>query len=153
MEAEHDLAAFHLEFAEYFGSERRSQGAPTGWIPDRCWGDAFFLMRHQRGRWGIDRLARIVSQVERCTRNDIKTIESAEAPPEDVRLRRIALCLAVALGLDPIYMRFQLGLVRWDCDVELEELESINPDWVALVDTMNQQIAERPPKWAVEGER
>ncbi|HEU4425920.1 MAG TPA: hypothetical protein VFR67_25560 [Pilimelia sp.] len=91
--------------------------------------------------------------MERCTRNDIKTIESAEAPPEDVRLRRIALCLAVALGLDPIYMRFQLGLVRWDCDVELEELESINPDWVALVDTMNQQIAERPPKWAVEGER
>jgi hypothetical protein len=153
LEAEHDLAAFHVEVAEYFGSELGSQGSTTGWNPDRRWGDAFFLARIQGGRLGMDRLARIVSQVEQCTRNDIKTIESAEALPEDIRLRRIALCMAATFGLDPIYMRFHLGLVRWDCDLELEELESINPDWVDLVATMNQQIAERPPKWAVEGER
>src|SRR5207249_4128123 len=123
LEAEHDLAAFYLEVAEHFRGELGSQGSATGWIPDRRWGDAFFLARIQGGRLGMDRLARIVSQVERCTRNDIKAIESAEAPPEDMRLSRVALCMAVALDFDPIYMRFQLGIARWDCDVELEELE------------------------------
>jgi hypothetical protein len=71
LEAEHDLAAFYQEFAEHFGSDLRSQESRTGWIPDRRWAEVFFLARIQYGRLGMDRLARIVSQVERCTRNDI----------------------------------------------------------------------------------
>jgi hypothetical protein len=150
--AEQDLAAFHLEFEDYFRTRLKPRGSTTGRIPHVYWGVTFYLMRRD-SRLGMDHLARTVSQVERCTRNDVKTIESAEVPPEDIRLRRIALCMAVALDLDPIYMRYQMGLVRWGCEIELEELESINPHWVELVETMNQQAAERPPKWTVEGER
>lgn len=154
LEAEHDLASWHQELAEYFESKPMLlERSPNGWIPERRWGDTLFLARTQGGRFGMDRLARIVSRVEPCTRHDIRTIESARNLPDDIRLRRIALSMAVAFGLDPIYMGYQLGLAPCDCNVELEELESINPDWVELIDTMNQQLAERPPQWVVEGER
>jgi hypothetical protein len=152
LEAERDLAAWHEELAEHFGSHPMMlEWSPTGWIPERRWGDALLLVRTHGGRLGMDRLARIVSRVEPCTRNDIRTIESAMDLPDDIRLRRIALCMAVAFGQDPIYMGYQLGLAPRECDIELEDLESINPDWVDLVLTMNQQLAERPPKWVVEG--
>src|SRR5947208_2913737 len=76
LEAEHDLAAWHEELAEYFESRAMMlERSPRGWIPERRWGEALFLARTQAGRVGMDRLARIVSRVEPCTRNDIRTIE------------------------------------------------------------------------------
>jgi len=154
LEAEHDLAAWNEELARHLEENPKTrERSPKGWIPRR-WGDVLFLARTKPGgRLGMDRLARIVSQVAQCTRNDIRTVESAIDLPDDIRVRRIALCMAVFFGLDPIYMRYQMGLTRWDCDVELEDLEPINLDWVELVGTMNQQLANRPPKWVVEGER
>ena len=56
------------------------------------------------------------------------------------------MCMAVAMGLDPIYARHQMGLVRWECGVELHELAAINPDWVELVESMNAKMAARPPR-------
>jgi hypothetical protein len=95
----------------------------------------------------------MVSHVEKCTRTDVKRLENSKFLPEDMRLRRIAMCIAVSFNLDPIYMHHQLGLVRWDCGIDLDELMSINPGWVEQVETMNRLLRQRPPKWEVEGER
>jgi hypothetical protein len=151
LEAENDLAAWDREFLKHV--EANPRRAVSGWIPGRRWGDVFYLARTGPNRLGMDRLARIVSQAEPCNRGDIRRIESEIDLPNDLRSRRIALCMAVAFGFDPIYMRYGLGLTRLDCDVQLDDLRPINPDWVDLVETMNQQLAERPPRWVLEGER
>jgi hypothetical protein len=79
-----------------------------------------------------------------------------EIPPElpaSPRLKRLAMCIAVAFGVDPIWARYQLGLVRWDCGVELAELRAINAEWVALVEHLNELLRTRPPRWVLEGDR
>jgi hypothetical protein len=153
LEAEHDVAAFYEELAEHVGDDAVREGRPNGWIPEPRWGDTLYLRRRHPMKLGVARLAGIVSEVEPCTARDIKTIEAAEVLPLDLRLRRIALCMAVALSIDPIYMRYQMGLYRLDCGIELDQLEPINSEWAGLVATMNRQQAERPPKWTIEGER
>jgi hypothetical protein len=57
------------------------------------------------------------------------------------------------LGIDPVYARHHLGLVRWDCGVDLDELRLVNPDWVALVEHLIALGNARPPIWTVPGDR
>lgn len=152
--AEQDLTRAQQEWATSAESKPRPEPPPGGWrIPEWLWGETIRNARHHAGRVGMDRLAGIVSQIERCTRTDIRAVENSKDLPENIRSRRIAMCMAVALGLDPIYMRHQMGLTRWECGIELDDLKAINPGWVDLVNTMNQQLAERPPKWLVDGDR
>jgi hypothetical protein len=145
----------HRELEERFGDRaQRSRGV----IPEWTWGDRLLAMRECAGtgarrRMGREQLAQLVSRVERCSSRDVQRLEAAKQLPEDPRLRRIAMCMAVALGLDPIYARYQMGLARWDCGVELDELAMINPGWVELVEAMNRQLAARPPRWVVDGDR
>ncbi len=136
-------------------------GSPVplvGVIPESWWGeDLWQVRRFQSRRQGkflsqAD-VAAVVSRVEPCTRRDISAIERSRHRPRTRRQLRIAMCAAVALNFDPIYARHRLDLVRWDCDVELEELELINPEWVELVNRMNKQLEDRPPHWTVDGER
>lgn len=153
--AERDILAMHRELDERFGDQERSRG---GWIPQWTWGDRLLAVRMRAGtgarrRMSREHLAQLVSRVERCSPHDVQRLEAASDLPEDPRLRRLAMCAAVALGFDPIYARHQMGLARWECGVELEELAAINPDWVRLVETLNAQLAARPPRWLVEGDR
>lgn len=131
---------------------------PGGWkIPTFGWGERLMVFRHRYGperrRLGRDRLADLIRPVEPCTGRDIKRIEESLELPTDPRLRRIAMCFAVVMGLDPIYARHQMGLARWDCGVELDELRGLNPEWVELVESMNRQQEQRPPRWVVPGDR
>ncbi len=153
----------HEELRQHLDSRPEPEPPPGGWkVPEFTWGDALFRMRvTPRGedgrrfgrRIGRDRLAAQISQVERCTRRDIEKVETATTLPDEPHLRRVAMCFAVAMWIDPIYMRHVMGLVRWDCHIELDELRIINPGWVELVEQMNRQLEERPPRWVVEGER
>jgi transcriptional regulator with XRE-family HTH domain len=155
LRAEADLAAFDKEAEAHWGVTSRAFN--PGVIPRWRWGDVLMMMRYRSGRerrrLSQEAIAKLVSRVERCTRHDIGRVEKSETLPDDPRLKRIAMCYAVALNLDPIYARHRMGLVRWDCGVELDELRAINPDWVELVETMNRQLEQRPPRWVVEGER
>ncbi|KGH45395.1 hypothetical protein IN07_16955 [Modestobacter caceresii] len=153
--AERDIVEMHREVDELFSSQPSTR---SGSVPQWTWGDRLRSVRGSAGtgpRRGMSRehLAQLVSRVERCSPRDVQRLEAAAHPPEDPRLRRLGMCMAVALGFDPIYARFQLGLARWDCDVKLDELAAINPEWVQLVETMNAQLAARPPRWAVDGDR
>jgi len=73
--------------------------------------------------------------------------------PDDRRSRRVAMSMAVALGIDPVWCRTALGLARWDCSIELWELKLVNHKWGEVVDELNEMIQTRPPLWAVEGGR
>jgi hypothetical protein len=155
LRAEDDLLEMHREVAERFGGRPRSR---SGFVPQWTWGDQLLNVRMRAGtgaRRAMSRehLAQLVSRVERCSSRDVQRLEEAPCPPEDPRLRKIGMCMAVALGLDPIYVRHRMGLVRWECGVDLDELASINPGWVQLVQTMNNQLAARPPRWSVDGDR
>lgn len=97
-----------------------------------------------------DRLAALVSLVEPCTRDQVSRIERSEEPPSHPRLRRIAMCMAVALDVDPIYIRRRIGLTRATCGVELDELTLINPAWVARVEKFQAQSAARPARWKTD---
>lgn len=107
------------------------------------------LRRYGPGRhFGRAALAAHISQVEPCTERDIRAIERSPARPEDLRLHRIALLCAAAIGIDPLRMRTELGLVRWECDLELEDVGRVAPDWAAHVQSMNDLIRARPPYFA-----
>ncbi|GAB3350281.1 hypothetical protein [Modestobacter lapidis] len=153
--AERDILAMHREIEERFATQARIS---PGFIPQWTWGDRLLSLRQRagagtRGRMSREHLAQLISRVERCSPRDVQRLEAAQHLPQDPRLRRIAMCMAVALCLDPIYARHQMGLVRWECGVELHELAAINPDWVELVESMNFQMAARPPRWVIDGDR
>lgn len=97
-----------------------------------------------------ERLAGLVSLAQPRTREQISLVERSTTPPSHPRLRRIAMCMAVALEVDPIYCRRRLGLTRAEYGIELEELALINPAWVARVERFNAQCAARPPRWKTD---
>ncbi|WP_344204362.1 hypothetical protein [Aeromicrobium alkaliterrae] len=152
--AELDILEMRREFRDFLENEPMPPPPPGGWkVPRFIWGDIFVRLRLHPRRIGLDRLAKTISAVELCSRRALTRIEESEAPPSDPRLRRIAMCYAVAMNIDPIYLRHRMGLVRWECGVELDELRAINAGWVDLVESMNRQIQSRPPRWAVDGDR
>lgn len=157
--AEADVLSSRAEWEEMsaqFDAELEAAGvAKPLRVPQVVWGDWLLMARIRGRRVGMDRLAAAVSQVTRCTRGDVRKVESATEPPTDPRLYRAAVCMAVLHGMDPIAMRWRMGLVRWGCEPELEldELRVLNPEWVDLVEEMNRMLTERPPRWGVEGDR
>lgn len=132
---------------------------PEGWIPPESWAEFLYwsrlrLQRTQgRAVWSQDRVAEIVSRAEPCRRRDVSVVEQLASRPDDPRLLRLAMCMAVIYGLDPIYLRWMKRLTRWDCDLLMRELLQLNPSWVRLVRRLNRMLRERPPLWAVEGDR
>jgi transcriptional regulator with XRE-family HTH domain len=155
LEAEAAFLELHAQLEEL---ARRSPHGTGGYIPTWTLGDYLRLMRRQtpgpeNRRITQEALAERISKVEPCSRRDIANLERIESLPDSPRLRRIAMCMAVSFELDPIFARHRLGLVRWECHIELDELRLINPDWVALVERMNEQLQTRPPRWVSEGDR
>lgn len=144
------------EYAATAAASQQGGARPTPWIPDIEWG--WWLRSARRWRPGVAtvsqvKLARAISPVERCTARDVAAVETARQPPTDPRLRRIAMAAVAVLGLDPIWARTEVGLVRWECGIELDELESVAPDWVATVNHLNELAEARPPLWRVQGAR
>lgn len=129
-------------------------------VPDIPWGfwlqDARRRARIAGTRLTQRRLAELITPVEPCTERHIRAIEQSEQLPTIPKLRRVAFGAAVVLGMDPIVMRHELGLVRWECgfsETDLDVLRPLNAEWVALVENLNKLLAERPPRWTVEGDR
>ncbi|MEN8671705.1 hypothetical protein [Nocardioides sp.] len=159
IKAEVDLVRMYADLDERSAALETARAAaskPAGVIPRITWGDMFRGWRGRfapPGKWRLSQreLAEAVSVVEPCTRHDIARIESSEVLPASPRLRRIAMCTVVHFDIDPIWARFTMGLARWDCNVELDELSELNPSWVELVTRMNRQLEERPPRWSVDG--
>ena len=142
-------------------SERQRKGeAPREYrIPTMEWGYWLLHLRREVHRrrggslMGRQRLADTVTPMQRCSARDIQIIEESEALPEDPRLRRIAMGIVAALGIDPIWARNSLGLVRWETGVELEELRLVDAGWVEYVEHLNNLLEERPPFWTDDGAR
>jgi hypothetical protein len=134
-----------------------------GVVPSFEWGWWLTSSRRRPGRTmtagrrqrlvGRDRLAALISPVEPCTARDIAALEEAPELPDDVRLRRIAMTAVAVLEIDPVWARTVLGLVRWDCNVELDELRGVAPDWVAHVEHLNELGSTLPERWSVPGQR
>lgn len=128
-------------------------------IPAFTWGD-WFRQLYQNNtnpstgrRWSRTALADALRPVERCTIADIKAIEKAQQRPDDPRLRRIAMGIVVLVGIDPIWARLRMGLVRWACHIDFDELRLLNADWVANVEHLNDLMESRPPLWAIHADR
>jgi len=138
-------------------AETRGSSRPAGRVPTLGWGEALWLSRRRAGtsrrKLSQEAVAELVSAAEPCSRHDIAKIERLKTMPDDRRSRRVAMSMAVALGIDPVWCRTALGLARWDCSIELWELKLVNHKWVELVDELNEMIQTRPPLWAVEGGR
>ncbi len=142
-------------------SERQRNGEPPREyrIPTIEWGDWLpHMRRHASGRpgerlIGRQRLADMIAPLQHCSPRDIQVIEESEAIPENPRLRRIAMGIVAALNVDPIWARHSLGLVRWDCGVELDELRLVNAGWVEYVEHLNNLLQQRLPFWVEEGAR
>lgn len=155
--AEFDAAAAEVEYAGQPAavSAPRVPAASLAWV----WGDLLEVARRRvrpNGRMASRTwVAGAVSPFEPCTARDIAALERAHNPPTDPRRYRIALAAAAVLGVDPIYMRHQLGLVRWNVDppVSLDELALVAPEWVALVQHLNDLAEARPARWEVPGHR
>ena len=127
---------------------------PPAQIPNWTWGDELRLIRSRpRPEVSQSAIAATVSAIEPCTRRHIARLENATDLPDDLRLRRIAMALVAFRGIDPVYARHHLGLVRWDGGTALDELRLVNPDWVALVEHLNALGDARPPFWTVPGDR
>jgi len=156
LEADRGLVQPMRVLAEAFAREKRefeetrppvSVRAGDRSVPVFIWGDVL-LYRGQDHKINGRRstplgLCRQLAPVVACTREDLEAIYSSEAVPEDERLRRIAICHAILIGLDPIWMQTSLGLARWvvEPELELDELERLNPEWVALVRGLNAELS------------
>jgi hypothetical protein len=95
--------------------------------------------------WSQDRFAARISEVTPCSRRDIGKIETLEEPPTDLRTLTAAACMAVLLDVDPIYMRYQMGLDPFTLGLGLEELRRLNPAWANLVADLDRRARTRPP--------
>jgi hypothetical protein len=142
-------------------AERERNGEPPREyrVPTVEWGWWLLHMRRHVARrrgekvMGRQALADRITPMERCSVRDIQRVEESEAPPADPHLRRIAMAMVAALGIDPVWARHSLGLVRWDSGVELEELRLVNADWADYVNHLNTLLEQRPPYWTDDGER
>lgn len=137
--------------------ERVVPDRPRDWIPSPLWGfHLAWARRHpQGGGQPVSQaaLASRISIIQPCTSRDIRAVERMEQLPIPLPQRRIAMGIAAALNMDPVWARTALGLARWDCGVSLEELRLVGPDWTTLVEHLNELLHKRPPRWDVPGER
>jgi hypothetical protein len=136
------------------------QESYTGIVPSIDWGDWMKMLRRRsartdgkRGSWSRTGIVEAVRPIGRYTIADVSALEASPTLPDDARLRRLAMAAAAAYDLDPVWARTALGLARWDCGIELDELSLINADWTARVEHLNSLIEGRPPLWQLDGER
>ncbi len=84
-----------------------------------------------------------------------RTVQDLRAHAEDGRLEQVALAAAIHHGLDPIWLRTDIGLTRWDAGLTHDQVHQLNPDWAALVHHLDQLYRARPSRWTPQtlGER
>jgi len=148
-----ELDTFNAQYEQAHGEQ-----PPVGVVPEWHWGEWLWLMR--RPRAGVRRrtsqraVAEAVSNVFPCTARQIATIERRKDYPEDPDQLKRAMLAAISLNADPIWLRYVVGLTRWDCgDVTLDEARAVNTEWAELVEKMNCQIEDRPSRWCEDGSR
>lgn len=157
LEAEAIMAEWSRRF-EAAAAERNNDPdaaqRPALRVPAWTWGEEILVQRRRpHPKITQAAIAAAVSAIEPCTRHHIARLENCSARPDNLRLRRIAMAAVVFMNLDPLYARYHLGLVRWDCSVDLDELRQVNPSWVELVEHLNALGNARPPLWTVPGDR
>ncbi|WP_141217222.1 SprT family zinc-dependent metalloprotease [Rhodococcus sp. 14-2470-1b] len=135
---------------------RRSPGI----VPTITWGDYFEMMRRDtRKRSGgpflsQKRLAAMISAVTPCSPHHIAELDHTKSLPTDPSQLRRAMLAMICMGVDPIWTRYNMRLTRWDCgDISLDEARVLNPGWADLVERINSQQQQRPPRWHVDGAR
>lgn len=164
-EAEDAQQAFWDETRRESEERRAEHLAKTGeplreLVPTMDWGFNLHIMRkehHRRvgGRMlSMKKLAEEISAVTPCTAKHISELEHAKKRPEDPAQLKRAMSMTIYLGMDPIWVRYNLWLTRWDCGgITLKDARVLNPGWAKLVSKMNRQLKQMPPRWVVEGER
>jgi hypothetical protein len=130
------------------------------WIPSVRWGWCLEDTRRMHHRRAGGRLlsqkavAERISKVTPCNARHIAALEDSQERPEDPAQLKRAMLMAIFLGLDPIWVRYNLRLTRWDCgSVTMRQARIMNYRWAKLISHMNKQLREMPPRWRVEGER
>lgn len=144
------------ERAEFEALASATYGNRTMTVPTLTWGDWMRMLRRhsvnpETGRtWSQVALCKRLAPLGTFQPRHVRQLEDAEARPEDTTLLRLGLGMGVLFGLDPVWLRTGLGLVRWDVDVELDDLRTVNPEWVDLVEHLNGLIEARPARWALD---
>lgn len=122
-----------------------------GWVvPEWIWGDSIEAAARRitvNGRRRVHPVgvARAVSEFVPCSRQDLDAIFASRVRPDDPRLNLIAFYLCVMAGIDTIWMQTSLGLARWtvgDGTLELDDLEAVNPEWVATGRRLNAALEQ-----------
>ena len=104
-------------------------------------GSILKLGREAHG-WTQADLARRLS----TTTASIKRIENSITAPESAKDADVALRAAVLVDADPIQLAHEHGF-RWSYGEELEQLRSLNPGWVELVEELNAVKTHRANWW------
>lgn len=147
--------------AEIDARYEAEHGEPPRWvIPETPWGFNLEMLRRDRRRRIEGRLiskklvAESVSKVMPCKVAHITALEKSRQRPDDPNQLKRAMLMVIFLGTDPIWVRYQMGLTRWDCGgITMRQARTMNWRWAKFVTHINRLQAERPPRWFVEGGR
>lgn len=145
-----ELEAQAAESEEFYASVGRSRSEFS--IPRFNLGDVFMVMRRHH-KITKTAMAAAVSRVQRCTTADITRMDGLSQLPPSREERRLALYIAVILGLDPRWLYTGYGLLRSEVGARMKDLILLNRKWVDQVRWMNRAQRELPPRWYVDGER
>ncbi|MBB5161573.1 hypothetical protein [Mycobacterium sp. AZCC_0083] len=160
-----DEEAFHDELAkdsaEIDATYEAEHGEPPKWvIPKTPWGFNLEMLRRDRRRRIDGRLiskklvAEGIAKVTPCTPAHITALEKSRERPEDPEQLKRAMLMAIFLATDPIWVRYNMRLTRWDCGgITMKQARTVNWRWAKMVTHMNKLQREMPPRWYVEGER
>ncbi|MDG4667968.1 hypothetical protein [Mycobacterium sp. 236(2023)] len=153
-EIQRQSAEIEARYEAEHGGERRMV------IPQTPWGfNIEWYRRDVRRRMGgrlvsQKRVAEAVAKVTPCSARHISALENSRERPEDPAQLKRAMLVAIFLGLDPIWTRYNLGLTRWDCGgITMRQARTMNWRWARLVAHLNKLQREMPPRWYVEGGR
>lgn len=158
-----DEEAFHEELrrdqAEIEAAYVAEHGQSGQWVvPETPWGLYFEMMRRRRRSDGRvvskKAVAEQISKVMPTSVRHITALEQARERPEDSDQLKRAMLMTIFLGADPIWVRYNLLLTRWDCGgITLRQARTVNWRWAKLVSHLNKLGREMPPRWAVQGAR
>lgn len=98
----------------------------------------------------------MINGVVDCSADDLRAISghdsvasiyAATPSGEATRLARIALAALIVLDIDPLFIRTELGLTRWDVGLSENHVAQLSPDWWNRVQHLNRLMNERPSRW------
>lgn len=149
------------ESAEIDARYEAEHGEPPKWvIPQGWWGLDLEMMRKDPRRRIDGRLvskklvAESISKVMPCKVSHLTALEASRKRPEDPDQLKRAMLMMIFLATDPIWVRYNMGLTRWDCGgITMREARTVNWRWAKTVTDLNRLQRERPPRWFVEGGR